>query len=355
MKKNFLLCLFMMAFSVTFFTACGDDDDDKKENGGGSTETTWKDGAGTYKKDGGDGVLKLNDAEPAATKIVSLAASGDNAKITLTNVVPDDATVEFDNIEMKKADGNYTFESEKAVGTTTIKISGTLSGIPATKAYAAAKTLDIKVTRKITSPLAGTWKLNFDEKTGADVYFDVSTDDPKNDAAFAYLGPKLGGMMAQKVTAVSAIFGEDGIFDVNWVKQGETDPTVLSSITRPMAGDLMYFASESQLFLVLDKAILPVISVLAGDIDIDSLLKLLVDKGDYYALPMSMVINGDKVSFYTEKEMLNAILPIVHPMLAGLGEQLPPALAGQVGPLLEKLPEIVPNAEKFNVGLNFSK
>lgn len=361
MKKNFLLYLFMMAFSITFFSACGDDDDDDKGGGGegNGTATTWKDGVGTFKKDGGSTVLKINGVDPETdSKSVTLATSGDNAKITLTNVVPDDATVEFDNIEMKKSDSNYTFSSEQTVGTTTVSIEGTLSGIPATKADAVVKTLDVKVTRKITSPIAGTWKLNFTE-AGGDVYFDVNSGDAETDAAFAQLGAMLGGMMAQKVTDVTTIFGEDGIFDVNWVKQGETDPTVMPPTVKGIVGEIMYFASETQVFLTLKKSLMPMLEIalpaLGVDIDIDALIELMVDKGDYYALPINMTVDGDKVSFYSEKEMLITVLPLVSPMLAGLAEQLPPEQAAAFGPLLENLPTILANAEKFNIGLNFVK
>jgi hypothetical protein len=356
MKKNFLTYLLMMAFSITFFSACGDDKDDVKPTPPtpAPEATTWKDGVGAYKKDDASTVLKLNGADPAATKLVTLAAgTGDNAKITLTNIVPDDAAVEFDNVEMTKSENNYTFSSEKTVGSTTISISGTLSGIPATKAD--AKTLDINVTRKVASPVAGVWKLNFTE-TGGDVFFDVSTGDKATDAAFTYLfAPALGGMLAQKVTAVTATFSEDGIFDVNWIKTGETDPTGMPPSVKPLVGDIMYYASETQVFIALSKELVPMLAVLAGDVDMDALIASMVDKGDYYALPLNITIDGDTISFYSEKEMLIAFLPVIAPMLAGLGEQMPPEAALQMGPLLENLPAIIASSEKFNVGLKFAK
>ncbi|MDR1203809.1 MAG: DUF4925 domain-containing protein [Tannerellaceae bacterium] len=354
MKKNFLLYLLVMALPITFFSACGDNDDDK-DNGG--TTPTWKDGVGAYKKETASAILKIDGAEPESTKSVTLAAgTGDNAKITLTNIVPDDATVEFDNVEMKKTEANYTFSSEKTVGTTTISISGTLSGIPATKEAAVAKTLDIKVTRKIDSPIVGTWKLNFTETGGGDVFFDVITGDPANDVLIPQLlGPAFGGMLAQKVTAVTASFTEAGIFDVTWVNLGETESTGMPPTVKPMVGDIMYFVSEDQAFLALKKTLIPVLQVLAEGFDIESLLASMIDKGDYVALPINITIAPAGVSFYLEKEMILKALPIIVPMFAGLGEQMPPELAAQIVPLLENLPEIVTNSEKFNVGMNFIK
>jgi hypothetical protein len=370
MKKNFFFYLLMMAFSITFFSACGDD---KKDNGGDEpTATTWQDGAGAYRKDGA-GTLTIDGAEADSTKTVTLAAgSGNNAKITLTNLVPDDATVEFDNVEMTKSGNDYTFSSETTVGTTTITVSGTLSGIPATKTSITPKTLDVKIARKINSPIAGVWSLNLSER-GADVFFDVSSGDPATDAAFTQLlGPAFGGMLAQKVTAVTATFTEDGIFDVIWMSPGETEPTGMPENIKKMIGYILYYASEGQVFIALPKTVLPILDALtstpesesAPTFDITSLLAAMIDKGDYLALPLNIKLNESMalvidapatVSFFIEKEMVLTALPMIAPMLSGLGGQMPPEIAAQIGPLLQNLPGIVTKSEKFNVGLNFSK
>ncbi|MDR0748224.1 MAG: hypothetical protein LBF62_01475 [Tannerellaceae bacterium] len=370
MKKNFLFYLLMMAFPITFFSACGDDKDD---NGGGITPppapptpaaTTWKDGVGAYKTGDASTILKINGEDPKeSTKSVTLATgSGDNAKITLTNLVPDDAAVEFDNVEMTKSGNDYAFSSEATVGTTTITLSGTLSGIPATKADE-AKTLDIQIARKINSPVAGTWNLHFTER-GAGVAFDVSTGDPANDIAIPQiLGSALGGMLAQKVSDVTATFTEDGIFDVTWINQGETEPTGMPEGVKQMV-EIMYFASDSQVFIALNKTLIPMLEMLASSkFDIKPLLDSMIDKGDYAALPLNIKTFSGRVpqadvipegyTFFIEREMVLAALPSIVPMLDDLGQQMPPELGDQVVPMLKNLPEIIANSEIFNVGLNF--
>jgi hypothetical protein len=372
MKKNLLLYLLMMAFPVTFFSACGDD---KKDDGGGITPpapkaTTWKDGAGAYKAGDASTLLKIDGKDTEPTKSVTLiAGSGDNAKITLTNLVPDGATVEFDNVEMTKSGNDYTFSSEATVGTTTVAISGTLSGVPATKADE-AKTLDIKIARKIDSPIAGTWKLHFVDRMGnrfGDVFFDVNTGDSITDMGIIQgLGSALGGMLAQKVTGVTATFTEDGIFDVTWVNQGETESTGMPVEVKQMVR-IMYFASEGQVFLALDKMLIPVLEGLASikEFDITTLLASMIDKGGYAALPLNIKPFSGRIpepdviptgyTFYIEKEMALAALPVIAPMLGGLGQQMPSEMAAQAGPVLQNLPEIIANSEIFNVGLNFVK
>jgi hypothetical protein len=368
MKKNFLFYLLMMVFSITFFSACGDD---KKDDDGGitptptPTATTWKDGVGAYKTGDTSTVLKIDGEDlKETTKLVTLATgSGDNAKITLTNLVPDDATVEFDNVEMAKSGNDYTFSSATTVGTTTITISGTLSGVPATKAND-TKTLDVKIARKIDSPVAGTWTLHFTER-GAGVSFDVSTGDSANDIAIPQLlGSALGGMLAQKVTDVTATFSENGIFDVTWIKQGEAEPTGMPEGVKQMV-EIMYFASDDQVFLALKKTLIPMLEGLASvnKLDITTLLASMIDKGDYAALPLNIKPFSGRVpqpdtiptgyTFYIEKEMVLTALPIIAPMLGDLGQQMPSEAAAQVGPMLQNLPEIVANSEIFNVGLNF--
>jgi hypothetical protein len=369
MKKNFLFYLLMMALPITFFSACGDD---KKDDGGGGsgggttptpTATTWKDGVGAYKTGDGSTLLKIDGEAPTeTTKSVALATgSGDKAKITLTNLVPDAAAVEFDNVEMTKSGDNYTFSTETTVGTTTITISGTLSGIPATKADAVTKTLDVKIERKINSPIAGTWKLNFVERMGSrfgDVNFEVSTGDPATDMGFTQgFGPALGSMLAQKVTEVKAVFGENGTFDVTWVNQGETESTGMPEAVKRMV-KIMYFASEDQIFLALDKALVPMLEAMVPEnLDITELLASMI-KDDYLIVPLDFAEFTGRVpvldviptgyTYYMKKEMVLAVLPIIMPMLGNL-DGMPP----QIGPMLQSLPEIVANSELFNVGLNF--
>jgi hypothetical protein len=359
MKKNFFLYLLMMAFPIAFFS-CGD-----KDNGDEPPKpTSWQDGVGAYRKSGAGitGTLTINGAEADSTKTVILAAGSDNnAKITLGKLVPDDANVEFDNVEMKKSGNDYTFSSETKVGTTTITLSGTLSGIPATKATSVSKALDIKIARKINSPVASVWKLNF-TNAGGDVFFDVSTGDAVKDTIFnKSLAAMLGGMLMQKVSNVTATFSEDGLFDVTWINQGGTEIIGMPPSVKEMV-KILYFATEDQVFIALAKTHIPMLQALAGDIDLTPLLAAMTDKGDFLALPLHInVFTGEEIptgdigyGFYIEKEMVLAALPLIAPMLGNLGGQLLPEMATALGPLLNSFPEIVANSEKFNIGLNFT-
>ncbi|MDR1556340.1 MAG: hypothetical protein LBS88_04815 [Tannerellaceae bacterium] len=362
MKKNYLFYLFATVCVGFLFTSCGKDDLDPEPDPPDPVEVfSWKDAVGLYKA---EGTLKLtlNEAEPTALKEVTLAVgAGENAKITLTNIVPDGATVEIDNVSMKKDgddDNAYTFTAESTLGLTTVSVAGSLTGI-----REATRTLNLNVTRKITSPLAGRWKLDLsredvDPASPPIIYINVKTGDAVTDGILnTMLSPMLDGMLVQKVMDVAIELGEDGLFDVNWtdIYGSETGmPDFVKQIV-----SIQYFVEDGKVYLALDKSVLPLLAAIplpeGLDIDLNAIISSLAeDRGGFIALPISLELDTQsaKALFYAGKGMLQALLPIVAPMLTGT---LPEGLPEFVLQLIQGLPDIVAGAETFDIGLNFVK
>jgi len=368
MKKNWLLYVLVIACLCSVFTSCGKDDDPDPEPPvivDLPVAPTWKDALGTYKAEGS---LKLNlNAAPlinVSQKTVTLAAgTGENAKLTLVNILPDDASVEVNNVVVtKKADSeDFLFTWEATVGATLISVSGTLTGITGE-----TKTFELKTTRKINLPTAGVWKLKIGQE-GADVRFVTQTGSIEQDMMFFALGPVFGGMLAQKVTDVSVLLQENGDFDLNWTIAGEETPTGIPDAVKNMGVSIpYYFDAEYNLYLALDTSLLNVLAQLPQleGINLQALLPsliqagIVVSKGGFIAVSLNMQASEENVGeglFYVKKETLGVILPLLAPLLSGMVEGLPPAVAGQIGAVLQNLPEIVAAAERFDVGLGFVK
>lgn len=331
----------MMIGAGMFLASCGDNDNDP------AGTATWKNALGAYSASGTLKLASINGDEAVSElKSVTLAAgTGENAKISLTNIVPDQATVEIDNVKMTAgADNSYTFAGETAVGETAVTVSGVLAGIADN-----SKTLTLNVTRKITSPLAGTWKLAFTQ-AGAGVTIDVKPANPLIEG----LSPLLGGMLAQKVTDVTVLLGEDGTFDVNWTETGQSTPTGMPDFVKQLV-TVRYFISDGKLYLSLDKSALPLLAALPipEGIDLNALIAALtVDQGGFIALPVSIVSGTNNAATFCMGKEISAILPLLMPVLTG---SLPAGLPDYVYQLIESLPGIVAESETFTAGLGFVK
>ncbi|MDR1258862.1 MAG: DUF4925 domain-containing protein [Tannerellaceae bacterium] len=358
--KRIYLFYFAMICTGILLTSCGKDDEP-------DTNAAWKEAVGVYKA-GGDLKLTMNgiDQPVGGLKEATIATgTGESAKIRLTNIVPEAATIEIDNVVMvKEGDDKFTFTGETTGDYTTVTVKGSLTGVKEK-----AKTLDLNVTRKVISPLTGVWKLapasNALTSVGM-VYINAKTADQASDAIFNSVVPGvIGGMLAQKVTDVTVTLGEDGLFDVNWTETGASTPTGMPDFVKQLVS-IQYFVSDNKLYLALDKSVLPLLSAipLPEGININALIGALAeDKGGFIALPVSWKnrsnileslrdtsVGGDVNSaiFYVGKEMLKAILPMLMPSIAG---GLPPEML----PLIQGLPEIVAGAETFDVGLGFER
>lgn len=382
MKKNVLYVL-MMACMFSFFTACGDDD--KDDDGNKPEETTWKDAIGTY-KDSGDKVLTIEGAKPATDKtFVLVAGSGENAKITLNNMVPEAAAVEIDNVTMNKANNDYSFSGETKVGSTTIGVTGTMKGLPATKAEQTVVTIDIKVTRTIDAAIAGTWKLGMggsDEAPIAD--FRIDTDmqlpDPIGSLfSMDAISGLVGGLIGQKVSTVNLKLSNDGLFDVSWVQQGATEeinyvtaikelmagnpniPAAVAPIVEEFLKTVGYFTKDDKFYLTFNKGIIDIALPMMADIlpeglTPEAIISLFEVSGNYYyLLPLNMTKDDNGTFFYMGKNEIIPILAIAMPLLGGLTEKIPAELLPLIEPLLEQLPSMIAASSKFNIGLGFVK
>jgi hypothetical protein len=354
MKKNWLLCLLVMVGTSVLVTSCSKDGEPTEKP---SVEITWKDALGTYNSDESH-KLTINgkaDEVPASKTVKLAAGTGDKAKITLNNIVPDKPVIDIDNVTItKKDDQTYEFAGEVSVGETTVSVSGSLKGLTE------SSSLELNVARKINSPLAGTWNLAFTE-AGGKVALTVDTGDEDVDQMLqSEVGTLLAGLLAQKVTGVTVSLGEDGKFDVQWTtKSGSNEPIGMPDGIREMVS-IDYFVSDGKLYLAIDKALLPLLTALipqtkdtADPAPIPTLINsILEDKGDFVALPVSFRDTESGTEFYVQKDLLGAVAPILLPMLGGnLPEGIPDFVAG----LLPTLPELIAGSKSFDVGLGFNR
>lgn len=369
MKKYVFLYLLMGAFTFGFLTSCSDDGNEDDN----TTEVTWKDKTGTY--NGTDENLTINGAAPSYSGAsVTLAASGDNAKFTVKNVIPEAAEVVFDNVTMTKGTGSYSFSSDATVGETTVTLSGTLAGDYTSKAVSDGDALALTLLRKVPSSIAGTWKLGIDEYEGQAVAdFRVSASGFEDyDPLLNGMGALAGGMIAAKVSAVTLKLSDAGLFDVSWVSR-ETSAEVglgaalgglLPEAAAPaitallQAYPIAYYVNDGRFYLAFHKAIFDMAEKMMPDLGFEEayntyvvpVRSLMVDNGGaYYAFPIRMDKDGDTFChFYLTKEEIAAMAPTLSTLLGGL---IPEGFQPLVSDMLSKLP----SADELNVGLGFRK
>jgi hypothetical protein len=344
----------MIVGMSSFFSSCGKDNDDPTPDP--APEVTWKNALGDYKA---DGALKLIvntqavTAQSAAPQSATLAAgTGENAKITLKNILPEEAEVAIDNVVPTKSGDDYTFSGTATIGSTSVTLTGKLTGVT-TKEAIGDVTLDLTVTRKITSSLVGSWALDIDGTNPAKaLYFNVKSSNPLGSMLGTALPGMLGGMLIQSVSEVNLFLPETGVFNVNWKNQGASEVTGMPDAIAQIV-QIPWFESDGKLYIALSKDLLPLLGGISGlpeGLDMNTLIALLVDKGGYYALPFGQLKGDGATAFYFPKEIVKEIVPILMPFLGSV-EGIP----ASVLPLLNQLPEIVASAETFDVGLSFVK
>jgi hypothetical protein len=314
---------------------------------------TWKDALGLY---GAEGSLKLtiNEAQATDLKTLALAAgTGEGAKITLTNIVPDQAALEIDNVTMVEDGENaYTFSAEATVGSTTVAVAGSLSGIAGE-----AKTLALKVTRSVAPPLTGEWKLRLSATGEGTVYANLKTANESIDQALNAIVPLFGSMLNQSVSSVKLRLGTDGLLALHWTA---TDAN--SAFTPDMLKQLLnihYFTQDGKLYLAVDKSQLPRLYAIplpeGSGVDLQAIVgSLAEDRGGFVAFPLGLSQDTDQngtpaATFFVGKDAVQPLAPLIVPALAG-GL---PAVAEEMLRLIQQLPEIVSGAETFDLGLTF--
>ena len=119
-------------------------------------------------------------------------------------------------------------------------------------------------------------------------------------------------MIWGKVSAVNVNLPEDGIFDVSWRPIGASEDKGIGEITK--MASIQYCVVDGKFMVAVDKNYVTVLTTLlqqaAGDkleaagISIDEIMKLLVDLGGYYGLPLNMKVDGSEATFYADKDLI---------------------------------------------------
>lgn len=358
--KN-LVYLLMMTCLFGFFASCSDDDKEDSD----SDSKTWKEFLGTYKGGESGFILTVDGSTPADLQTVVLAAgTGDSAKMTLNNFVPEAEALVVDNVKMTASTTSCSFSGETTVGTTTISIYGTLKGFTSDN-----QTLNITVSRSIDATIAGAWKLKLENEDDPVADFRIDTDlkieDPTMAALFAAMPEAIGRLIGDKVSLIKLQLGANGIFNISWVKQGtgveinyktalaEIDPALGEAIE---AANIYYFTDDTHLYLALDETVFSsaetaIKAFLPEGADFEKIKSLFTNKGVYKVLSLGMKIEeeNEAILLYMDKGTSASVLAFALPLILNSAEQIPEALL----PVLEGLPAMIAGAGTFNTGFGF--
>ena len=337
MKKS-ILYLLAILFTTCCVTSCGDDDENKTTNGG---EETWKELSKTYENDN----LKLTMGETgltAAGKNVKFdAQSATEGKITLTNVLPETASLEI-TTTMQEADGVYSFTGEaEANSNCKVAVNGTIKdGV-----------LSVVFNRTLSGSLVGDWSLVYANGI-AGIYANFVTGSALDQLINAGIPALLGLKLAGKVEAVKVNLPENGIFNVAWRKTGEASDQDLSAVAAMVV--LPYTILDGKFVLALDKNYMTLLSSLLESklaelgLSMDQMTAMLTDLGGYYGVALNVKEEGNTTTFYADKTLLSPVLTIITPILS---EKVPENLK----PIIEQILPALSNAETLDLGLTFQK
>lgn len=335
MRKS-LLYVFAVICTMGFFTACGDDDDS-------SSSGNWQDLSKTYEGKSVNLIMGEVTIPVDGKSVVIAASSAEKASVTLNNIIPENKSVAID-AALKEADGTYTFTGESTVGDCVVSVNGTVKEGVASVVY----------TRKLTSSIVSDWSL----KAGAGaVYANIVTGKAEIDGiANEMVGPLVSSLIWGKVSAVNVNLPEDGIFDVSWRPIGASEDKGIGEITK--MASIQYCVVDGKFMVAVDKNYVTVLTALlqqaAGDkleaagISIDEIMKLLVDLGGYYGLPLNMKVDGSEATFYADKDLIVPVLTMIAPILK-------PMVPENYQQMVDMVLQLLPNAKTLEFGLNFTK
>ncbi|MCD7931817.1 MAG: hypothetical protein LUH15_10900 [Tannerellaceae bacterium] len=265
-KYGFYLLAFVC--SLNFFAACSDDDGDDNSNG---SDPEWSDYVATFST---DNVLTLNGTlnKDKDVQVVLAKGANDNTKLTLKNIVIESATLDIDDVEMKKeANGTYTFTANQPIAESVITVSGVLTPGEVTKATAPTSVaLELTVTRKVTSDLVGEWELDMNEPFTLTPTAGGS-ENPYIPMIWSGIGSKVSDLvnnaLTTKVDGVTINFNENGTFSFSWLPEGESDYKTLADIENESIADQLnnikfeYYVNDGVVSVGFDKEFLGVISM----------------------------------------------------------------------------------------------
>lgn len=338
MKKS-ILYLLAILFTTCCITSCGDDE--KTDDPATPTEETWKELSKTYESDN----LKLMMGETpltAAGKNVKFdAQSATEGKITLTNVLPEAASLEI-AATMQEADGVYSFTGEAdANENCKVVVNGTIKdGV-----------ISVVFNRTLSGSLVGNWNMVYANGI-AGIYSNFVTGTALDQLINAGIPAFLGQKLAEKVEAVKVNLPENGIFNVAWRKTGEASDQDLSAVASMVV--LPYTIQDGKFVLALDKNYMDLLSTLlesklaALGLSMDQLTAMLTDMGGYYGVALNVKEEGNTMTFYADKTLVSPLLTILSPIL---GDKVPESFK----PLFEQILPVLPNAETLDLGLTFQK
>lgn len=339
MKKS-ILYLLAILFTTCCVTSCGDDE--KTDDPTTPTEETWKELSKTYENDN----LKLTMGETgltAAGKTVKFdAQSATEGKITLTNVLPETASLEI-TTAMQEADGVYSFTGEaEANSNCKVAVNGTIKdGV-----------LSVVFNRTLSGSLVGDWNLVYSNNV-AGIYTNIATGNAQVDQLInSMAGPVVGQLLAQKVEAVKVNLPENGVFNVAWRKTGTSEDQSLSAVASMVV--LPYTILDGKFVLALDKNYMTLLSSLLESklaevgLSMDQMTAMLTDLGGYYGVALNVKEEGNTATFYADKTLISPVLTILTPILS---EKLPENLK----PIMEQILPALSNAQTLDLGLTFQK
>ena len=321
MKKN-LLYLFTVLCTLSFFTACSDDDDDKSDDG-------WKAVSATYKAE----TLILNGTEGKASSTETVkvdATSAEAASVTLGNVVVGEPEVKVDAKLTKAADDSYTLTGENSNSDRVVSIQGTVK----------SGKLTITASVKITSPVVGAWSLTIANGM-ADVFANIEPTSEASAMISGMVKQQLGALIAQKVESVTVTYGEDGKLGIAFKTTAAGNSSVAGIIGLL---DPRYYVKDGQLYLAINKSIMTMGETMMGAEMAAAIKSLLVENGEYYALPINMKVENNSAQFYVSKDIITKVLPVVIPLL--------PA---EVAPYIQMVTPVIESATVVDFGLGFTK
>lgn len=337
MKKS-ILYLLAILFTTCCVTSCGDDDENKTTNGG---EETWKELSKTYENDNLELMMGKDKLTVSGKNVKFDAQSATEGKITLTNVLPETASLEI-TTTMQEADGVYSFTGEaEANSNCKVAVNGTIKdGV-----------LSVVFNRTLSGSLVGDWNLVYANGI-AGIYANFVTGSALDQLINAGIPALLGLKLAGKVEAVKVNLPENGIFNVAWRKTGEASDQDLSAVAAMVV--LPYTILDGKFVLALDKNYMDLLSTLLGSklaelgLSMDQMTAMLTDLGGYYGVALNVLEANNTTTFYADKSMTSVLLPILIPIFAPSMSETEQALIDQILPLL-------PTAEQADLGLTFQK
>ncbi|WP_455638779.1 hypothetical protein [Parabacteroides sp.] len=314
MKKIFLY-LFTVLCTLSFFTACSDDDDKDQP-----IDTTWQSVSGTYKAE----TLILNGTEGKATSTETIkvdATSAEAASVVLGNIVIGEPEVKLDAKLAKAADESYTLTGENSTADRVVSVQGSVKD----------GKLTVTASVKITAPVVGVWKLKIADNS-ADVMVNIETPDGSGAMMSGMIKTMLGPVIASKVKSVTVTYAEDG-------KLGIDFETTTSDGNAEMAKGIIslldprYYVQttdgNSQLYIAVNKGLLEMGGAVMGEEMMAALKGLLVDAGNYYALPINVKVEDNYAQFYMSKDLILKAMPIILPLISSsIPEEYLPMLQG---------------------------